>query len=102
MRFGKTILSAAVAGVAALAMFVAPAMAQPTIKLAYTGQLSGPAAQVGDAEIKQIRYILDAINAKGGALGRPRHESVARTVPSTTSFSLGGETPASGETIAPE
>ena len=70
MRFGKTILSAMVAGVAALAMLVAPAMAQPTIKIAYTGQLSGPAAQVGDAEIKQIRYILDLINAKGGALGR--------------------------------
>ena len=70
MRFGKTVLSAMVAGVAALAMLVAPAMAQPTIKIAYTGQLSGPAAQVGDAEIKQIRYILDLINAKGGALGR--------------------------------
>jgi branched-chain amino acid transport system substrate-binding protein len=70
MRFGKTILSAIGAGVAALALLVAPAIAQPTIKIAYTGQLSGPAAQVGDAEIKQMRYIIDLVNAKGGALGR--------------------------------
>jgi branched-chain amino acid transport system substrate-binding protein len=47
-----------------------PAMAQGTIKIAYTDPLSGPFAQVGDANLKQMQYILDYINSKGGALGK--------------------------------
>ena len=43
---------------------------QQTIKIAYTDPLSGPFAQVGDANLKQMQYILDFINAKGGALGK--------------------------------
>lgn len=46
------------------------ALAQGTIKILYTDPLSGPFAQVGDANLKQMQYILDYINAKGGALGR--------------------------------
>jgi branched-chain amino acid transport system substrate-binding protein len=46
------------------------ALAQGTIKIMYTDPLSGPFAQVGDANLKQMQYILDYINAKGGALGR--------------------------------
>src|SRR5258707_2558903 len=46
------------------------AWAQGTIKVAYTDQLSGPFAQVGDANLKQMQYIIDFINAKGGALGK--------------------------------
>ncbi len=46
------------------------AAAQATIKIAYTDPLSGPFAQVGDANLKQMNYIIDNINAKGGALGR--------------------------------
>ena len=46
------------------------AAAQATIKIAYTDPLSGPFAQVGDANLKQMQYIIDYINAKGGALGR--------------------------------
>ena len=46
------------------------AWAQQTIKIAYTDPLSGPFAQVGDANLKQFQYILDYINAKGGALGK--------------------------------
>jgi branched-chain amino acid transport system substrate-binding protein len=55
-----------------LALSVAPAavFAQDTIKIAYTDPLSGPFAQVGDANLKQFQYILDFINAKGGALGK--------------------------------
>ena len=49
---------------------VGPALAQGTIKIAYTDPLSGPFAQVGDANLKQMQYILDYINAKGGALGK--------------------------------
>lgn len=44
--------------------------AQQTIKVAYTDPLSGPFAQVGDANLKQMQYIIDFINAKGGALGK--------------------------------
>ena len=46
------------------------ALAQGTIKILYTDPLSGPFAQVGDANLKQMQYILDYINSKGGALGR--------------------------------
>jgi branched-chain amino acid transport system substrate-binding protein len=45
-------------------------LAQQTIKVAYTDPLSGPFAQVGDANLKQMQYIIDFINAKGGALGK--------------------------------
>ena len=47
-----------------------PGWTQQTIKIAYTDPLSGPFAQVGDANLKQMQYILDYINAKGGALGK--------------------------------
>src|SRR6201991_3066789 len=47
-----------------------PGGAQQTIKGAYTDPLSGPFAQVGDANLKQMQYIIDYINAKGGALGK--------------------------------
>ncbi len=71
MRLMKTILSAAFAGLVAFAAgAMQPAMAQPTIKIAYTDPLSGPFAQVGDANLKQMQYIIDHINSKGGALGR--------------------------------
>src|SRR5262245_55101363 len=46
------------------------ARGEDTIKLAYTDPLSDPVAQVGDANLKQMQYILDFINAKGGALGK--------------------------------
>jgi len=70
MRFGKTILSAIAAGFVAVAALATPAQAQPTIKIAYTDPLSGPFAQVGDANLKQMQYIIEFINAKGGAIGR--------------------------------
>ena len=70
MRLGRIMLTAVAAGFAALAALAAPAQAQPTIKIAYTDPLSGPFAQVGDANLKQMQYIIDHINAKGGALGR--------------------------------
>ncbi|MFI5034039.1 MAG: branched-chain amino acid ABC transporter substrate-binding protein [Reyranellales bacterium] len=60
----------AFAGLALVSASIAPALAQGTIKIAYTDPLSGPFAQVGDANLKQMNYILDYINAKGGALGK--------------------------------
>ena len=50
--------------------FASHAAAQATIKIAYTDPLSGPFAQVGDANLKQMNYIIDFINSKGGALGK--------------------------------
>ncbi|MEA2845097.1 MAG: branched-chain amino acid transport system substrate-binding protein, partial [Rhodospirillaceae bacterium] len=67
-----TRILARIAGVVLLACvaLAGPAAAQGTIKIAYTDPLSGPFAQVGDANLKQMQYILDYINSKGGALGK--------------------------------
>ena len=58
------------AGLALVGASLGPAFAQGTIKVAYTDPLSGPFAQVGDANLKQMQYIIDYINSKGGALGK--------------------------------
>lgn len=62
-------LLAVLAMVAALAASVG-ARADDTIKIGYTDPLSGPAAQVGQQNLQQLQYIVDYINAKGGALGK--------------------------------
>jgi len=46
------------------------ALAEGTIKIAYTDPLSGPFAQVGDQNLQQLKYIIDWINGRGGALGK--------------------------------
>ena len=69
----KQTLRAAAAALGVLAVTAtAPLQAQdkPTIKLVYTDPLSGPFAQVGDANLKQWQYVISYINATGGALGR--------------------------------
>ena len=69
MKILPAVIAAALGGT----MFAASpqtALGQNTIKIAYTDPLSGPFAQVGDANLKQMQYILDYINAKGGALGK--------------------------------
>ncbi len=67
----KKMLFAAMAAVGIFSAGVSTsAQAQATIKIAYTDPLSGPFAQVGDANLKQMQYIIDFINARGGALGR--------------------------------
>ena len=64
-------LLAAMAAVGIIAGAVSTsAQAQASIKILYTDPLSGPFAQVGDANLKQMQYIIDHINAKGGALGK--------------------------------
>jgi len=65
----RTILSSLLTAVTAmLASF--SVQAAETIKIAYTDPLSGPFAQVGDQNLKQMQYVIDYINSKGGALGR--------------------------------
>lgn len=48
----------------------ASASAQDTIRIGYTEALSGTFAQIGDQGIKTIQFVIDGINAKGGAMGR--------------------------------
>lgn len=64
----RALMCAVVGG--AVVSLTGVAQAQDTIKIAYTDPLSGPFAQVGDQNLKQFQYIIDHINAKGGALGR--------------------------------
>src|ERR1700678_294060 len=47
-----------------------PAVAEETIKLAYTDPFSGPFASGGDEFLKNFQYIIARKNAAGGALGR--------------------------------
>jgi len=42
----------------------------PPIRFGYVDPLSGAFAQQGDASLKMFAYVIDRINAKGGALGR--------------------------------
>ena len=44
--------------------------AQETIRIGYVDPLSGAFAQQGDASLQHFAYLLDRINAEGGALGR--------------------------------
>jgi branched-chain amino acid transport system substrate-binding protein len=53
-----------------LALAVRPAVADDTIKLGYVEALSGPFASAGDEALKIFGYILDKVNAQGGALGK--------------------------------
>src|SRR6202000_630547 len=47
-----------------------PALAEDTIKLAYTDPFSGPFASGGDEFLKNFQFIIARKNAAGGALGR--------------------------------
>src|SRR5262245_24426390 len=55
---------------AVLALGTGHALAEGTIKIAYTDPLSGPFAQVGDQNLQQLKYIIDWINGRGGAVGK--------------------------------
>ena len=52
------------------ALLAAPAKADDTIKLGYIDPLSGAFAQQGDASLQHFAYLIDLINAQGGALGK--------------------------------
>src|SRR6202163_3389196 len=47
-----------------------PALAEDTIKLAYTDPFSGPFASAGDEFLKIFQFIIARKNAAGGALGK--------------------------------
>jgi branched-chain amino acid transport system substrate-binding protein len=63
-RLCCALIAVAAAGVAR------PAAAQDTIKVAYIDPFSGPFASGGDEFLKVFAYILNKVNADGGALGK--------------------------------
>jgi branched-chain amino acid transport system substrate-binding protein len=54
----------------AAGLFLAPAHAQQTIKIAYIDPLSGGGASIGEVGLKHFQYLADQINAKGGLIGK--------------------------------
>lgn len=54
----------------AAAVICRPAAADETIKIGYVDPLSGAFAQQGDASLKHLAFLIDRVNAEGGALGR--------------------------------
>ncbi len=50
--------------------FMSRANAEDTIKIAFIAPFSGAFAPQGDAFLKELRYSMDVVNKKGGALGR--------------------------------
>jgi branched-chain amino acid transport system substrate-binding protein len=55
---------------AAALLLARTGLAEDTIKLGYIDPLSGAFAQQGDASLQHFAYLIDKINAEGGALGR--------------------------------
>ncbi len=58
------------AAIAATCLLGGSVRAADPIKIAYIDPFSGSFAQVGDSALKGFGFILDRINAQGGALGR--------------------------------
>ena len=58
------------AGLFALSMFGAAAMAQDTLKIGWIDPLSGGGASSGEQHLKRFRFIANELNAKGGILGK--------------------------------
>lgn len=57
--------------------FCVPAAVQAdNIKIAYIDPLSGPMANLGETNLKNIQYAIDQVNARGGVLGGKTFELV--------------------------
>jgi branched-chain amino acid transport system substrate-binding protein len=57
-------------GLSVLGMAAMPAAAADTIKIGYVDPLSGGGASIGQIGLNQLRFIADAVNAKGGVMGK--------------------------------
>jgi branched-chain amino acid transport system substrate-binding protein len=66
-----SVCSAAVVGLAALGFGSQPAAAAEPIKIGSVLSVTGPAAFLGEPELKTLQMYVDEINKKGGVLGRP-------------------------------
>jgi branched-chain amino acid transport system substrate-binding protein len=59
------------AGIALSAsLFVFPALAEDTIRIAHIDPLSGGGASIGESALKTFRYLADELNANGGLNGK--------------------------------
>jgi branched-chain amino acid transport system substrate-binding protein len=50
--------------------------AAETIKIAIIDPLSGPFANVGESQVRQVQLAIDLVNARGGVLGGTKFELV--------------------------
>ena len=66
----KTTMRTLAISMALLSPFTAPNASADTIKIAFIDPLSGPFANVGELGVHHFQFTMDAINAKGGVLGR--------------------------------
>src|SRR5688572_32442268 len=66
----RKLLATAAAGLWMTAMGTLTAAAQDTIKIAYIDPLSGPGATIGEIGLKTFQFLVEVLNAKGGAAGR--------------------------------
>jgi branched-chain amino acid transport system substrate-binding protein len=67
----KVLLATGVMALTILAMALGSSMAAEPIKIGIIKPLSGPVAYDGNNVVKGAQIAIDAINAKGGVLGRP-------------------------------
>ncbi len=76
--FSRPVLARLVFAVSLAGLLVSarPALAEDTIKVANIDPYSGTFAAQGDVGLKVLNYIVEGVNAKGGALGR-KFEMVA-------------------------
>jgi branched-chain amino acid transport system substrate-binding protein len=61
----------AIYGIAFMAATLAPALAADPIKVGSVLSVTGPAAFLGDPELKTLQMYVDDLNKAGGLLGRP-------------------------------
>jgi branched-chain amino acid transport system substrate-binding protein len=73
-RQGRTredMMKARMVGVAlGASLFVVPALADDTVKIAYIDPLSGGGASIGEVGLKTFQYLADELNAEGGLNGK--------------------------------
>ncbi|MEO5883435.1 MAG: ABC transporter substrate-binding protein, partial [Caldimonas sp.] len=74
MNLRKALLGLQLAAALTLAAFGAQAQ---TVKIAYIDPLSGGGATIGEHGLKQLQFLVETINAKGGVAGGQKLEAVA-------------------------
>ncbi|MBW1790862.1 MAG: branched-chain amino acid ABC transporter substrate-binding protein [Deltaproteobacteria bacterium] len=62
---------------AAVCLIPLLAAAEGTIKITYSGPLTGPMAVIGTEELYHIQFLADKINAQGGVLGGKKFEVIS-------------------------
>src|SRR6201992_588647 len=70
LRLARYSFPAALVAISGLLSLGRPAVAEDTIKIAYTDPFSGPFASGGDEFLKVFQFIIARKNAMGGVLGK--------------------------------